>query len=264
MKQSSWIPVIARTGLISKGVVYCLLGTLAFMAAFEISGQRDEQADKKGVVEFVQQSTGGNLFLGLIAIGLVCYSAWRLIEAFRKKSDPGQNSLGKKLRYIFSGLVYLSFAAYAIKILVGKDKDGGGDATKDTVATLLDKPFGQWMVGIFALIIAGVGIYQGYYAVAGKYKKHVRQLTRGSKSSQLLLRSGKIGYIARGLVWLIIAWLIFKSAIHSSAEEAGGTGNAFQWLESSPFGSYLLGVLALGLVCYGVFNFIRARYESFE
>ena len=255
---------MARAGLISKGIVYCLLGTLAFMAAFEISGQTDDQADKKGVVEFVQQSIGGNLLLGLIAIGLICYSAWRLVEAFRKKSDPGENGIGKKIRYVFSGLVYLSFALYSVKLLVGRNDDKGGDATRDTVATLLDKPYGQWLVGLFALIIAGVGIYQGYYAIAGKYKKHVRQLNRGSKSSQLLLRSGKIGYIARGLVWLVIAWLIFKSAIHANSREAGGTGNAFKWVESSPFGSYLLGALALGLICYGVFNFIRARYEDFR
>lgn len=264
MKQTSWIESMARAGLVSKGIVYCLLGTLAFMAAFEISGQRDDQADKKGVVKFVQQSIGGNVLLGLIALGLICYSAWRLIEAFRKKSGPNQHSIGKKIRYVFSGLVYLSFAVYSIRLLVGEKDSKGGDSTRETVATLLDKPFGQWMVGVFALIIAGVGIYQAYYAIAGKYKKHVRQLNRGSKSSQLLLRSGKIGYIARGIVWLVIAWLIFKSAIHSNSQEAGGTGNAFRWVESSPLGSYLLGALALGLICYGVFNFIRARYEDFR
>src|SRR5690349_19598430 len=110
MKQTSWMTPMARIGLISKGVVYCLLGMLAFMAAFEISGLRDEQADKKGVVEFVQQSTGGNLMLALIVAGLICYSGWRLLEAFRKKRPGSENSIGKKIRYAFSGLMYLSFA----------------------------------------------------------------------------------------------------------------------------------------------------------
>jgi hypothetical protein len=264
MQQTGWITPVAKTGLVSKGIVYCLIGSLAFMAAFEIHGQREENADKQGVARFIEQTTGGDFLLAIIALGLICYSTWRLAEAVRKKKDPGQNSIGKRIRYAFSGLVYLSFAISAIKLLAGANKSSGGNSTKHIVSTLLSKPFGQWMVGIFAVIIASVGIYQAYYAIAGKYKKHVSKLNRRSKSSQFLLRAGKIGYVSRAFVWLTIAYLVFKSALHAKSQEAGNTGDAFQFLKSSPFGSYLLGLLALGLICYGVFNFIRAAYEKFD
>jgi hypothetical protein len=41
----------------------------------------------------------------------------------------------------------------------------------------------------------------------------------------------------------------------------------FKWHDfSAPntasYGSYLLGALGLGLLCYGIFNFIRAFYEK--
>ncbi len=82
------------------------------------------------------------------------------------------------------------------------------------------------------------------------------------KNCELLLKSGKIGYVARGIVWLIIAWLFSKAAWFSNASEAGDTAEAFRFLEEASYGSYLLGALGLGLLCYGIFNFIRAFYEK--
>ena len=262
-KTAGWVKPLAITGLVSKGLVYCLLGILAFMAAFEINGQKDDKADKEGVFEFVQERTGGNLILALIAIGLFCYSAWRFMEAIRNHNGK-KKSIGKRLRYLFSGLIYLSLAAFAVKMLSGKKNKQGSNDTQDMVAELLDKPFGQWLVVITALSIAAVGFYQAYYGIAEKYKKHLGGLGSGAGSGKLLLRSGKIGYVSRALVWLLIAFLLLKAAVHSNSKEAGNSGNAFQFLENSPFGSYLLGLLAVGLICYGVFNFIRARYDRFE
>jgi len=255
---------IARIGLIAKGIMYCLLGLLAFMAAFEIGGQNGNKADKKGVLQLIEDQPGGKLLAILIAVGLLCYSVWRLIEAFaRHDNNDLKKTAGKRIRYFFSGLLYLSFCVYAWNHLLGQG-GGEGDGTQDMASQLLQKPFGQWLVGIVALIFAGTGIYQIYYALSEKYKKHVQGLNLHNTSSRLLLRAGKTGYIARGIVWLIISWLLIKAAVHANSKEAGDTGKAFQFLESASFGSYLLGALGLGLICYGFFNFIRARYESFR
>ena len=128
----------------------------------------------------------------------------------------------------------------------------------------LNHSFGQLVIGLAALVLAGVGIYQIYYGLSEKYRKHVQQLNLHSSRSSLLLRAGKAGYISRGIVWLIIAYLLLRAALHNNSSEAGDTGKAFEFIESSAFGSYLLGALGVGLIAYGVFNFIRARYETFR
>ena len=76
-----------------------------------------------------------------------------------------------------------------------------------------------------------------------------------------MIRAGKFGYMARGVVWLLIGYLFLKAAKNANPEEAGGTGSAFQFLEEASYGSFLLGAVALGLLCYGVFMFMRARYQ---
>ena len=139
-----------------------------------------------------------------------------------------------------------------------------GDNQQQFASELLSKPGGEWLLGITALIIAGTGFYQVYYGLSEKYKKHVQKLNLHGKASSLLLTSGKVGYVARGIVWLVIAFLTLKAAIHASSAEAGDTGKAFSFLENSPFGSYILAALGVGLMAYGLFNFIRVRYEELE
>ena len=260
----SSVSPIAQAGLISKGVVYCLLGALAFMSAFEIGGQSDEDASKKGVFDLIE-GVGGKLLLGILALGLFCYTAWRLIQAARegRKTKDATKKSGKVIRYLFSAIVYCLLAVYAAKRFFGNGDKGGGDSTQSTVSELMSKPFGDWLVGLLGLALAITGIYQIYYGLSGKYRKHVQDLSLHSTASRNLLRAGKIGYVARGIVWLMLSWLLFRAAFQSDSGEAGDTGKAFHFLETASFGSYLLGALGIGLICYGLFNFIRARFERF-
>ena len=76
-----------------------------------------------------------------------------------------------------------------------------------------------------------------------------------------MIRAGKFGYVARGIVWIIIGYLFMQAALHSNPQEAGGTGSAFQFLEEASYGPFLLGAVAIGLFCYGVFMFMRAKYQ---
>jgi len=253
---------LARAGLIAKGTVYCLLGCLAFMTAFHIGGQTASETDKSGVFDFIYQLSGGKILLALVAAGLVCYCIWRMIQAFGDTEGKGSDAKGLAVRgrYLFSGLVYGSLAFYAGTMLFAKRSDSG-DSNQDLVRELLSKPFGQYLVGIAAAILLGVGIYQINYGLSEKYRKHV---DRAGGNKEILLGAGKVGYVARGIVWLVIAWLFFKAAFKASSAEAGDTAKAFGWLQDAAYGSYLLGAVGIGLICYGVFNFIRARYENFN
>lgn len=248
----------------SKGVVYCITGILAFIGAFELGGNNGEEVNKPGVFSFVQDA-GGRAALGILAVGLLCYCIWRGIQAFSDKEHKGNSAkgLGSRGRYLFSGIAYLLLAVYAGKMAFFNQKDSGGNSQQTLAGELLDKTFGPALLGIVALIVAGVGIYQAYYGLSGHYKKHVDGLTERDSTSRLLLVSGRIGYLAKGIVWLLIATLLGKAALHANAREAGDTGKAFAFLEQWSFGSYLLGAVAFGLVCYGIFSFIRARYERF-
>lgn len=260
---ASYVKPIAQTGLTAKGIVYCLLGVLAFMAAFNIAGQSTRDTNKEGVFSFIQEQTGGQIMLSIVAIGLLCYSLWRGLQTFADTEGKGNDSKGiaARGRYFFSGLVYTSLAFFAIKMVTTGQKDNGGNR-QDMIQSFLSKPYGAWVVGIAAVIIIGVGLYQAWYGLAGKYKKHVEKAGYSSEQ-KLLVSTGKLGYVTRGIVWLILGWMLIKAVFHSNSSEAGDTAKAFGFLQDAAYGSYLLGAVGFGLVCYGIFNFIRVRYEKF-
>ncbi|MFD2999173.1 DUF1206 domain-containing protein [Pontibacter toksunensis] len=258
----SWVENFARVGLTAKGVVYCLVGIIAFMAAFEIGGKSAQSADRSSVFQFILEQPYGKWLLGLVALGLACYAIWRFIEAIQDTNRVGSDAKGtfKRIRYAFSGLIYAGLAYLAANLALGNGGGSGGDSRQTLASELLQQPFGQWLAGIVAVGIIIAGIYQIYYGYSEKYKKEIRSTGLKSEVEDMMIRAGKVGYMARGIVWLVIGYMFLQAALSSNAQAAGGSSKAFAFLEEASYGSYLLGAVALGLICYGVFMFMRAKY----
>lgn len=257
-----WVKRLARFGLAAKGMVYLLSGLLALLGALSIGGHKGEAADKSGVFSFVYEQPMGKVLLAIIAIGLLCYAAWRLIQGIRDTEQKGSDlkGLAKRGSYIFRGLLYVSVALFAAKVAL-YHTTGSGDSNKKLAGELMDKPFGQVLVGIIAIIMFISGIVQLFNAFSGKYKKYVEQARHKNHITSLLIKSGRLGYVARGIVWFIIGWLFLRAAIEASPGKAGGSSDVFKWLQSWDHGDMLLAIVAAGLVCYGLFMFLRARYQ---
>lgn len=252
---------MARAGYAAKGIVYLLLGVLAFMAAFGL-GRSSGEASRGDVFRMVRDAPAGNLLLWVLTLGLACYAIWRVVQAVAPQYGH-EHSKAKRVLYFFSGLAYALVAYAALRMALWDDSGGGGNQQQTLAATLLEKPGGRWLTGLAALLMLATGLYQIYYGWSERYRKYVQESQMNTPHAQLLLRSGKVGYIARGLVWIVIAWLLFQAALSARAAEAGGTTDAFRFLEASPLGSWLAGAVGLGLAAFGVFNLIRARYERF-
>ncbi|RYD56913.1 MAG: DUF1206 domain-containing protein [Sphingobacteriales bacterium] len=253
---------LARFGLAAKGIVYLLSGVLALMGALSIGNHPGKDADKSGVFSFVYEQPMGKALLAAIALGLLCYAAWRLIQGIRDTERKGTDfkGLAKRGSYIFRGLLYLSVAIYAGKMLLYHTASKG-DSNQKLAGELMDKPFGQVLVGAIAIVMFISGIVQLFNAFSGKYKKYVQEAHHKNHITSLLISAGKLGYAARGIVWFIIGWLFLKAALNASPGEAGGSGDVFEWLQSWDYGDALMAIVAAGLVCYGIFMFLRARYQ---
>lgn len=262
--RSGWVKQLAKIGLYANGTVYIIIGALAFMAAFEIGGKTTENAGKNNVFSFLIDKPFGKFLVGLIVVGLICYALWRFVQAFMDTERKGTDAKGlaKRAGYAFSGLVYGGLAFSGLKLIQGKDQGNNGNSQQTLAHELLDKSYGAWLLGLIGLITIGLGIYQIYKGISGKYMKKIQGAQIKPEWKKSLERAGKVGYPARGIVWGIIGYLFLKAALNANEQQAGGTEKAFQFLENNMFGSFLLGAVALGLICYGIFMFVRARYET--
>ncbi len=113
---AKWIERLARFGYAAKGVVYILVGLLAFQAAFNWGGK---VTGSKGAFQTIASQPFGNVMLFLVAIGLIGYVVWRLVQAFTdpEHSDEGLSAFGRRLSYLASGIIYGSLAFFAMRVV---------------------------------------------------------------------------------------------------------------------------------------------------
>lgn len=261
---NDWVENYARIGLVSKGIVYCITGTLATMAAFNIAG--GQASGKEKIFEFIYKQPYGRIMLSMIAIGLAGYVLWRFIQAIKDPDQKGTNPRGiaDRIGYASSGIVYAIAAYYAGKMVtIGLIQDSSNEKEL-VIEKILHLPFGQWIVGGIALGFIGKGVYQVYRALTGKYKKYIKSHKLDNLSKAIYKRSGLFGYISRGIVFFILGYFFIKAAIESNPEQVEGTEGAFNFLEGSFLGAWLMGAVALGLLGYGVFMIIKGRYSKIE
>lgn len=201
--------------------------------------------------------------LGLIAVGLLFYALWRIIQALKDTENKGNDlkGIGRRIGYLFSGVVYGALAVFAGKLALGEANGQGGDSRQTLAQTLLEQPFGKWLALAVAVGIMLVGVNQIWRGWSGKYKKQVQSAGLKHETEHMMIRAGKFGYVARGVVWILIGYLFMRAALHANPKEAGGTGSVFKFLEEASYGPFLLGAVALGLLCYGLFMFMRAKYQ---
>ncbi|HEY0739901.1 MAG TPA: DUF1206 domain-containing protein [Chryseosolibacter sp.] len=254
-KKERLLQRFARFGLASKGVVYCLMGVLTVLAALGLNSQK---GNKNEAFKVVYDQPFGKVLLIIIAIGLCGYVTLRVFQAFFDIDDKGKDAKGifTRLGYGASAILYLGLVIYAIKLASGNP--GGGDSKQFFISKIMEYPMGEWIIGIAGLIVIGSGINQIYKGWSKKFMKRVQLYQSDYRNT--FQKAGIAGYIARGLVFSIIGYFLFRAALDSNPAEAEGTDAAFSFLQQN-FGNVLMGVVALGLVLYGIFMFVRARYE---
>ncbi|WP_339875654.1 DUF1206 domain-containing protein [uncultured Algoriphagus sp.] len=252
---------IARFGIATKGFVYTLMGALTFMAAIGSGGSKSGTSD---ALKFLQNNMVGTILLGITAAGLVAYVFWRFYQAIKDPDNEGNDlkGIGNRLGFFSSGVFYGLLAFSAFEILLGSGS-GSGDGQESIIASTLNKPFGQVIVLIIATIFLGRAIFQMVIAYTNMYKKKIKAQNIEPRVQKLMVTLGKIGHTSRGIVIGVVAFLTYRAAFSYSSDEAGGTKDAFSFLQDE-FGTLVLSLVALGLAMYGIFLIINARYRDMK
>lgn len=89
---------------------------------------------------------------------------------------------------------------------------------------------------------------------AEKAKRHAEKASR--KVSPWIDGLARAGYVAKGVVYVVIGVLAIREATNTGGKTTGTSG-AFQSLGTSPFGKVLLLVLAAGLVGYALWKLVQ-------
>ncbi|ANH39411.1 hypothetical protein I601_3000 [Nocardioides dokdonensis FR1436] len=260
----AWVDHAARAGMVAYGVVNVLIAWLALQLAF---GDREGSTTSSGAMSQLAQQPFGKVLVWLVAVGMLLLVVWKGLEAaFGHTEEDSGKKTGKRLTSGGKAVIYLAIAISAIRVATGSSSSGGGGkgggGTDSTTRTLMDLPGGQVLVFLVGLAIIGYGIFQIYFAWSEKFRDHITSEGERGSSGTAYVAFGKAGYTAKGIAVGIVGGLFLYASVTHSAKKSGGLDVALQKVLEQPFGPFLLAVLAVGILAYGLFCFARARHLS--
>ena len=252
---------LGRIGYAFKGVLYFLLGVLAFQAA---RGGGDAEG-QRGVLRTVADSSFGGVLLTVLAIGLAAYALWRLAGAILDLEDHGTDAegLAKRAGYVISAGAY-GLLAYASYRILQDGGSGSGGGTQENAQTALALPGGRFVLGAVALGVLGYGIYQFVRAYRASFMDKFALDGIAASHRTTIRRLGQAGLAARGVVYVVIGAALGTAAYQADSSEAVGLDGALSMLRDGPYGTLLLGAVGLGLAAYGLYCGVNAKYRRFK
>jgi hypothetical protein len=255
IKKEKLLDRFLRFGLIAKGVVYCLFGIVAVLAAFGLSR---EKASKTEALKLIYEQPFGQVILVVILIGIAGYVTLRVFQSFKDIDQKGNDLRGifTRVGYGISALIYAGLGIFIVRLLM--NDSSGGDANAKIISEIFSWTGGQTLVGAVACIIILNGIRQIYKGASRSFLKNVALIK--SNFEGFFSKTGVLGYVARGTVLVIIGYLFLHASVTANPDETKGSEQAFAFIENK-FGTLLMGIIAFGLIAYGFFMFVKAKYQ---
>ena len=247
---------VIRGGLVAYGVIHILIGWLAVQIAF---GAQSKDASGSGALEYLAKQPLGGVLIWVVAIGMVALVIWRLLEALHAfRTEDGSDRVKGMGSQLFKGVLYATLALSALQVALGQSSGGGG--TDSMTADLMSVTGGQFLVGAVGVGVLAYGVYYIYQGWSEKFLEKLDGRPQNADVGKAYRWLGKAGFIGKGISICVIGGLFVYAAATHDAQKSAGLDQALQEIVQQPFGQILLTLVAVGIACYGLFAFARARH----
>lgn len=251
-RRSDAFRVVARIGFVVIGLVHIIIGALAVSIASGGGGD----ADQDGAMQQIRSTPVGGLVLGAIAAALIALAVWQILTAFIA-TGKDVRKWGQRIKLLGIAAAYLVIAGLALIFAFG----GRAESEKTSQAfsaILLSAPGGVFALIVVGLSVAGVGL--GFF-IGGFTRGFEKTMDLPSGPARVpFVALGVAGYLAKGIAVAVTGVLFVVAAWTHDPDKAAGLDAALRSLADLPFGRLILWLVGAGLVIYGIFSMVRARY----
>lgn len=254
-----WIEWAARVGFGARGFVYLSVGLLTLLGVFGVG----DAVGTGGALAWLVTRPFGRVWLALVILGLAAFVMWRLMQAIFDADHEGKDREGLMTRmgHLFSALGYSAMAFGAFGLLFEKPDDApveGVVASRETAESVMALPWGNWLLAAGGLAIVGIGLANVTRAWREDFTEH---LACSESLCRKVAPLARWGYVSRGLAYLPLGVIVVLAGLHARPADVTSLGAALEIVEGQPAGPWALTAMAAGLIAFGVFSFVEARWR---
>jgi hypothetical protein len=257
-RHGTWLKPLVRFGFIVRGIIYLLIGALALLLSI---GPHGAVLGPSGVIALIGHRPFGKVLLLFVAAGLVGYMLWGVIRAVFDPLARGESPAGiaSRMGFGLSALAHGGLLVATVRYLAGTEPSR--TTSHGWMAYLLRIPFGPWLLGIVGVCwIVGAGLSQVWKGWRGHVERDLAVDRMSRAERRWAVRLGRFGAIVRGAVFTIVGGYMVATALHANPHDAQGIDGALLALQRQPYGRWLLAVAAFGMISFGSFSIMCARW----
>ena len=238
--------------------MYVIIGWLAILIA---AGNSSQQADRSGALRTVAGTPFGKALLWILVVGFIGLTLWRLSEAAYGSPSSGGRKPSARIKALGRAIIY-GFVAYgALKYALGAGApQSTNQQSVDLTASVLSHPGGKAVVVIIGLALIAGGLYLAYEAWQRKFLGNLQTSRMRARTRRIVAKLGLAGGIARGIVFATAGIFLIVAAVRSQPQQAKGIDSALRVLAHTPLGPWLLALVAVGLIMFGLYSCCEARW----
>jgi hypothetical protein len=249
---STWLERLTRAGFLGYGALHLLFAYVIAKIAF---GRPAEDGDQSGAMHNLAQEPFGAAVIVAIVIGLVAMAIWQLVEIVRERR------LLERLASTGRAAFYGYLAWNGVKVLRGK-KTSSADVQQNATEGLLGSSAGRVAVILAGVVVAGIGVGLVFAGITRRFEKHLKVSQMPAATRRIIARLGTVGFVAKGCAYGIAGVLFVVAALQYDPDKARGLDAALRALSDQAYGMWLLLLIALGFVAYGLFALTESRYRK--
>jgi hypothetical protein len=253
------LELLERLGYLARGVLYAVMGALAFGMAFGLGGFATDQS---GSLVVLTSGPLGKPLLLVIAIGLGAYSVWGFVRAVLDPLHRGKDAPGivERLGFVWSGIAYGALTIFALQLFAASGKVAARDSTQTTITRMLAYPAGEWAAVAIGVVAIAAGIYQFVLAYKATFKQDMKREEMTEAERKFVDGLGRFGFFSRGVTFTLVGWFVLQGGLHRDPNRVHGFSGAFVFLLAQPYGHLLLAIVSVGFVALGLHSFAAARW----
>jgi hypothetical protein len=164
----------------------------------------------------------------------------------------------QRASYALSSMAYLGIAAVAAGIVLRLPSQRTS-SPKGWAAWMLSWPLGSFALGVIGAGFLAVSATTAIKAYRAPFKK---EFDLKSSTAKWLVPIGRAGHGARAIIFLLVGYFLMMSAYNSDVHEVKDMAGALNVLQRQQFGMVLYTSVAVGLTCFGIFEFIQALFRK--